>query len=251
VLTVSPVEAPSSRGAMVHLHPGGFVIGSPDQAIVRLRQLAAQLNCVIVSVDYPLAPEARFPKAIEDSYSVLRWVAEESSTLGVDPNKIGLMGESAGGGLAAALALLARDRGGPRLAFQNLLYPMLDDRTTGNENLFAGQFVWTRESNSFSWESLLGTFFRTEDVSPYAAPARAKDLTGLPPTYIAVGSLDLLVDEDVEFARRLTHAGVPGELAVYPGATHGFNQVPDTAITKRATRQRMDAFSRALTASSE
>ena len=208
----------------------------------------AQLDCVLVSVDYPLAPAAIYPAAVEASYLVLRWLATEADALGVDHQRIGVAGESAGGGLAAALALLARDRQGPRLAFQNLLYPMLDDRTgvTAEDNPATGHFVWTRESNSFGWASLLGTSPGSAGVSEYASPARATDLADLPPTYIAVGSLDLLLDEDVAFAMRLAEAGVPVELAVYPGAVHGFNLAPKAAISRRANRHRLDALARAL-----
>jgi acetyl esterase/lipase len=248
IVVVAPAAARPGRGAVLHLHGGGFVMGSPEQNLPRLREQVAQLDCVLVSVDYPLAPAAVYPAAVEASYAVLRWLASEAAALGVDRQRIGVAGESAGGGLAAALALLARDRHGPHLAFQNLLYPMLDDRTgvTAENNPATGQFIWTRESNNFGWASLLGTSPGSDGVSAYAAPARAADLAGLPPTYIAVGSLDLLLDEDVAFAMRLARAGVPVELVVYPGAVHGFNLVPNAAISKRAIRHRLDALAGAL-----
>ncbi len=256
IVIVRPNADKQNRGGILHLHTGGMVMGSPDSVLPLLRQEAAQLDCVIVSVDYRLAPEAVFPAAIEDCYSALCWMAGEAGSLGVDPARIGVAGESAGGGLAAALTLLTRDRSGPKLAFQNLLCPMLDDRTGsgGDSNSVTGQFVWKREDNRFGWTSLLGEAPGLlgeapggGDVSPYAAPARATNLAGLPPAYIAVGSIDLLLDEDVAYAMRLIRAGVPVELTVHPGAFHGFDFIAaDAAVSQRAFQQRLDAFSRAL-----
>ena len=249
VLVIFPTGGDADRGAILHIHGGGFVKGSPDQLLARLRQQANTLRCVIASVDYALAPEFPFPASIEDCYAALGWLHEHALKYRIDRSRIGVAGESAGGGLAAALALMVRDRKGPALAFQNLLYPMLDDRTglAGNvQNSFAGQFVWPRESNDFGWDSLLGPSRGTSGVSPYAAPARAQSLSGLPPTYIAVGALDLLVDEDIEYALRLNREGVPLELMVYEGAVHGFNQAPDASVAQRATEDRMRALARAL-----
>jgi acetyl esterase/lipase len=249
VVLILPTGPLSQRGAILHIHGGGYVKGSPDQVLLRLRQQVHTLDCVIASVDYALAPEFPFPVGVEDCYAALRWLHEHAADYNVDRARIGVAGESAGGGLAAAVALLARDRKGPRLAFQNLLYPMLDDRTglRGRpENPFAGEFVWPRESNGFGWDSLLGSVRGSDQVSPYAAPARAESLADLPSAYIAVGALDLLVDEDVEYAMRLSRAGVPVELVVYEGAVHGFNQAPSAAVAQRATEDRMKALARSL-----
>ncbi len=249
VVIVRP-HGDKNRGGILHLHGGGMVAGSPDTWLPQLRQTAWQLDCVVVSVDYRLAPEAVFPASIEDCYSALCWMADQADALGVDLARIGVAGESAGGGLAAALALMARDRNGPELAFQNLLYPMLDDCTgsIGDSNPVTGQFIWKREDNRFGWACLLGTAPGGSSVSSYAAPARAADLAGLPATYIAVGSLDLFLDEDVDYAMRLIRAGVSVELTVHPGAVHAFDFAADAAVSKRAAQERMAAFSRALAA---
>lgn len=159
------------------------------------------------------------------------------------------MGESAGGGLAAAFALLVRDRGEHRLAFQHLIYPMLDDRTSAGEadvHPFAGEFIWNHHNNRFGWEALLGVPPGSVSVSSYASPARAESLAGLPPTFISTGALDLFVDEDVTYAQRLIRAGVPTELHVYPGAFHAFDFAPDADVSKRARRDSLAALARAL-----
>ena len=223
------------RGCIFHIHGGGYVGGSVKEMEFLHRPLAAALDCVIVTVEYRLAPETIFPGAVEDSYAALGWTFANAAEIGVDRSRIGVMGESAGGGFAAALALLTRDRGEYALAFQHLIYPMLDDRTCVREpNPFAGDFVWTPASNAFGWTSLLGHPPGQDDVSPYAAPARAEDLSGLPPTYISTGALDLFVDEDIEYARRLIRAGAPTELHVWPGGFHGFDIMPGVEVSEAA-----------------
>jgi triacylglycerol lipase len=236
------------RGAILHIHGGGYVSGDAASLSPFHRTLAMELGCVILSVEYRLAPETRFPGAVEDCYAALAWLVGEAGALAIDPSRIGVMGESAGGGLAAALALLARDRGEYTLAFQHLIYPMLDDRTcvTDTPNSYAGEFVWTTGSNLFGWRSLLGEEPGGPEVSPYAAAARAQDLSGLPPTFINSGALDLFVDEDIAYAQRLIRAGVPTELHIYPGAYHGFHFVADARSTMRAYDDSRDALQRAL-----
>ena len=243
-----PRKRERTSGAILHIHGGGYVNGDPMSLAPLHRAMALDLGCVIVSVDYRLAPETRAPGAVEDCYAALAWLFLEAQGLEVDPARVGVLGESAGGGLAAALALLVRDRGEHRLAFQHLIYPMLDDRTcvSAEQNAFAGEFIWSRENNRFGWSSLLGVEPGSADISPYAAPARAVDLTGLPPAYIAVGALDLFIDEDMAYARRLIHAGVPTELHVYPGAFHGFHFDQAAAVTLKANADSNAALRRAL-----
>ena len=245
IYTPSALAAPV--GCIFHIHGGGYVGGSAREMEFMHRPLAAELNCAIVSVDYRLAPETHFPGAIEDVYAALGWTFANAAALGVDTARIGVMGESAGGGYAAALALLARDRGEYRLAFQHLIYPMLDDRTcVADPHPVAGQFIWPANNNHFGWSALLGHEPGAEGVSPYAAPARAEDLAGLPPAFISTGALDLFVDEDMDYARRLNRAGVATELHVYPGAFHGFDLMPGSEIAEAARRDSRAALRRFL-----
>jgi len=236
------------RAGIFYIHGGGYISGRSEILEPVHRPLAMELDCVLTSVDYRLAPETRFPGAIEDCYAALGWVVEHAAELGIDPNRIGVMGESAGGGLAAALALLARDRGEYSLAFQHLIYPMLDDRTgvTENPNRVAGEFIWNRHHNRFGWSALLGHEPGVDGVSPYAAPARADDLAGLPPAFISTPALDLFVDEDIDYARRLARAGVPVELHVYPGSFHGFDFHPTARVAQQARRDSIEALRRSL-----
>jgi acetyl esterase/lipase len=231
-----------------HIHGGGYVGGGAAQLEFFHRPLVRELKCALVSVDYRLAPEHVFPAAIEDCYAGLRWTLENAAALGIDIARLGVMGESAGGGLAAALALLARDRGEYKLAFQHLTYPMIDDRTciTDDPHPHTGEFIWTPNNNRFGWASLLGQEPGGADVSPYAAASRASDLTGLPPAYIMTGALDLFLEEDLDYARRLIRAGVPTELHVFPGGFHGFDIFPLLAVSAAAQTTRTAALARAL-----
>ncbi len=242
-----PRDTNGALGCIYHIHGGGYVGGAAKELEFIHRPVAAALNCVIVSVDYRLAPETVFPGAIEDCYAGLVWTVANADDLGIDVARIGVMGESAGGGLAAALALMSRDRGGPTLAFQHLTYPMIDDRTcVGEPHAHAGEFIWTPHNNRFGWTALLGQEPGGDGVSPYAAAARATNLAGLPPTFIMTGALDLFVDEDIDYARRLIAAGVPTELHVHPGAFHGFDLLPGPGVADRAQAMRIEALHRAL-----
>ncbi len=248
VLVYAPSPVTGPRAGILHIHGGGYVAGDARDLEPVHREIAAELNCTIVSVNYRLAPETPFPGPIEDCYAALGWLFASAGDLGVDTARIGVMGESAGGGLAAALALLARDRGEYALAFQHLIYPMIDDRTcvSAEPSPYAGEFVWTPTSNHFGWTSLLGHAPGGADVSPYAAAARAADLTGLPPTYLASGALDLFLEENLAYAQRLIRAGVPTELHVYPGAFHAFQWASHTDVAKAAARDSHEALARAL-----
>ena len=248
VIVYRPVGAEGVLPCILHIHGGGYVLGSAAAGEAAHRPLAADLGCCIVTVDYRLAPETPHPGPVEDCYAALAWVTANADALKIDPARIGVMGESAGGGLAAGLALLARDRGEYKLAFQHLIYPMIDDRTVtlADPHPHVGEFVWTPQRNHFGWRSLLGAEPGAEGLSPYAAAARALDLSGLPPTYIATGALDLFLEEDLEYARRLTRGGVPLELHVYSGAYHGFQWERTAEVTRQADRDSRAALAKAL-----
>ncbi|MFT9165848.1 MAG: alpha/beta hydrolase, partial [Komagataeibacter saccharivorans] len=241
VLVYRPRKRQPNAPAMVYIHGGGLVSGHPEVDDPKCQVLASRMGFVIVSVDYRLAPEVKYPGAIEDCYAALKWMNDNAAQLGINPDKVAVAGESAGGGLSAALALMARDRKEYRLAYQLLIYPMLDDRTATKvdpEPDF-GEFVWTRSANKYAWEAYLGSAAGGDDTPAYAAAARAKDLSGLPPTFIGVGSMDLFLCEDLEYARRLMASGVPTEVMVVPGAYHVFDMfVPEAELSRRF----MDAY---------
>jgi acetyl esterase/lipase len=243
-----PRESTGTLPCVFHIHGGGYVTGTAAMMEPFHRPLALEAECCIVSVDYRLAPETRFPGSVEDCYAALGWVIKQAAAIGVDAQRLGVMGESAGGGLAAALALLARDRSEYKLAFQHLIYPMLDDRTcvTANPHPYAGEFIWTPHNNHFGWSSLLGVPPGSNGVFPYAAPARAEELSRLPPTFISTGALDLFLEEDIEYARRLMRVGVPIELHVYPGAYHAFDLEPNAQVALNAHRDSVGALRRFL-----
>jgi Esterase/lipase len=242
-----PTDRDDRLPALLHIHGGGYVMGSVRMNHLSNIELAASTSALILSVDYRLAPETVAPGAVEDCYAALQWLHDNAEQLGIDPARIAIRGESAGGGLAAALALLARDRGGPAIVHQNLIYPMLDDRSCITRMpAHLGAFVWTPQANAFGWRSLLGQEPGSAEISPYAAPARAEDLAGLPPSFIAVGALDLFLVEDMDYARRLIEAGVAAELHVYPGAYHGFDILPDAAPTRQMKRDAVAALRKAL-----
>ena len=230
------------------IHGGGHVLGQIEQDDVAMDRLVDSVGCAVVSVDWRRPPEHPFPAPMDDCYAGLAWTYRTAAELGIDPGRIAVGGASSGGGSAAGLALLARDHGELPVCFQLLIYPMLDDRNVTPASVaLTDPRVWNRTSNQIGWHAYLGDAVGTGQVSPYAAPTRATDLSGLPPAYLAVGDLDLFIDEDLEYAQRLQQADVPVELHVYPGAIHGFDgSVPSSAVAGRFFRDRDDALRRAL-----
>jgi len=228
------------------IHGGGYIIGSYAMDDPRFDLWCPRFGCVGVSVEYRLSPETPYPGPLDDCYLGLTWVHDHHQELGVDPDRIGIAGVSAGGGLAAALALLARDRGEVAVQFQLLDCPMLDDRQATPSSQLDGLQIWTRESNTFGWRSYLGERYGTDDVPAYAAAARAEDLAGLPPAYVCVGAVDGFRDEDITYAMRLNQAGVPAELHVFSGAPHGVAMFTESAVARRYNRTLDDWISRQL-----
>lgn len=227
----TPTGGRSPKAAVIDLHGGGFAIGTTRMDDQLNIAIAREVDAVVVSVEYRLAPEHPFPIPAQDCYDALVWVAEQAEQLGVDRDRIAVHGDSAGGGLAATVCLWARDRHGPKVAFQSLLEPELDDRCD-SPSMLAGTDtpVWYRDNAVLSWQYYLAG----QEPSPYAAPARMEDLRGLPPTYVTVNQIDPLLDEGLAYARRLVDAGVPTELHLWPGAYHGFDMVEAAAISQRA-----------------
>ena len=243
-----PQDAEGQLPCLLWIHGGGMIAGTLDMDDLLCDRFADEAECLVVSVDYRLAPEHPYPAPVEDCFAALQWIGESAGEIGVDPARIAVGGSSAGGGLAAATALLARDRGGPALCFQLLVYPMLDDRNTTPSALeFDDIPSWSRQHNISGWAALLGDAAGGEHVSEYAAPARASDLSGLPPAIIQVGELDVFRDEDTSYASALLRAGVSTELHVYPGAYHGFNvHVPEATVSRRMNADSSAALIRAL-----
>jgi acetyl esterase/lipase len=237
------------RPAILHVHGGGFVAGAANFDVRNQQDIAAALDCVVVTVDYRLAPEAGWQKSLGDNYAALKWLHTNAAKIGVDPERIAVMGESAGGGHAALLAIEARNREEVPLVLQLLIYPMLDDRTGSTRRVPAhvGTMVWTGEANRFGWGALLGTKPGGRDVPSNAVPARIADLTGVAPAFIGVGALDLFVDENIAYARRLSAAGVSTELHVVPGAVHGFDEfAPESSVVRQFVALKLDALRRAF-----
>lgn len=250
---VDPAPLEKGKPVLLHLHGGGFMMPDP-MLLPRIQGIATDCHCVVVSVDYRLAPETRHPGALDDNYAALRWVDAHAQELGIDRSRIAVGGESAGGGHAASLAIHARDRNEVPILFQLLLYPQLDDRTGSTRpvppgNSAIGHFIWPASANRLAWSSLLGVPAGSSQVPVAAVPARVASVAGLPPAWIGVGAIDLFVEEDMEFARRLVQAGVATDLLVVRGAYHGFDVlVPDADVSRQFSASWKSALRRAFAA---
>lgn len=241
-----PAGKQQLKPAILYIHGGGYILGNPETTDFACYRMVKEIDCFVASVDYRLAPDTPYPGPLEDCYSALVWLKNNAKELNVNSERIAVAGGSAGGGLTAALCLLARDRKGPSICFQAPLYPMIDDRNiTPSSYEFTDGRLWNRAKNEFGWEMYLGSLYKGE-VPIYAAPARAEDLSGLPPTYTLVGELDLFRDETIDYCARLLQAGVPTELHIYPGCYHGFDMSLTTDIGRRAEGEIIDALKRAL-----
>jgi len=239
-----PLGSTDHSPALFWMHGGGMVIGNRHMDDARLIEWCRSLGCVCITVEYRLAPEAPYPAPLDDCEAGLRFVVEHAHDLRIDRQRIGIGGRSAGGALAAGVALRCRDRANVALAFQYLEYPMLDDRGLTASSQLEGLPIWTRESNAFGWRSYLGERCGTDGVPAEAAPARSTELSGLPTAFIGVGTADCLRDESIDFAARLCRAAVPTELHVYAGAIHGFDMFADTAVARTAARDSSDWLAR-------
>ena len=239
-----PVGAAGPLPGIYFIHGGGMVLGDVEGESLTATMICDQVQAVVVSVEYRLAPEHPYPAGVEDCYAGLLWMADQADELGFDADRLAVYGGSAGGGLTIATVMLARDRGGPSICFQMPIYPMIDDRNvTPSSQEITDIGTWDRSANIEAWDWYLGG----QEADQYAAPARATTLEGLPPTFIGVGELDLFRDEDIDFATRLMQAGVPTELHVYPGSYHGSELfAPEAELSQRIWAARISALTRAL-----
>lgn len=244
-----PAGRSRPSGVLCWIHGGGYVFGSAEMGQSFGGRVAAELGVLVVSVDYRLAPEHPFPAPLEDCYTGLRWVHAHASELGVDPTRIAVGGDSAGGGLAAAMVQLAHDRAEVPVCFQLLVYPMLDDRTVFRaDDGRTGQVSWNAETNLYGWSAYLGRAPSPDTAPTYAAPARREDLRGLPPAWIGVGDIDLFHGEDLEYAQRLAADGVEVQTHVAPGMFHGADALGSgAAVVREFDDSKIAALRRAFT----
>jgi acetyl esterase/lipase len=247
LLILRPARVEGNLPCIYFVHGSGMVVPGNRMSISLLLDWIEEFQVVGVSVEYRVAPENRHPAPVEDCYAGLLWTAANANVIGVNSKRILVAGPSAGGGLAAAVALMARDRAGPRIHAQLLVYPMIDDRDTVSSLQFDGDGIWHRESNITGWKALLGTSYGSAHVSPYAAPARASNLAGLPPAYLDAGSAEVGRDEAVAYASRIWEAGGDAELHIWNGGFHGFDVFyPDAAVSRAARAARSAWLTRVL-----
>jgi acetyl esterase/lipase len=242
-----PIKPTENVPGVLWLHGGGYALGAPEQAKVIAKRLIEASSCVVVAPDYRLSVEAPYPAALEDSYEALLWMKSHAKALGIRDNQLMVGGDSAGGGLSAALTLYARDKGEVAIAFQMPLYPMLDDRMTTESAKDNNAPVWDSKSNFYGWKLYLGELFGTSEVPYYAAPARAEDYRGLPPTVTFVGELEPFRDETIEYVENLRKAGIPVEFEIYKGCYHAFEQMcPKAEVSKKAMSFIINSFKHAV-----
>ena len=242
-----PLNRKDKAPGIYWIHGGGLIMGAPEESEDLNIRFATEVGAVVVAVDYRMAPEHPYPAPVEDCYSGLKWFSDNASFFGVDNKRIAVIGVSAGGGLCAATAIMARDRKGPHIAFQMPLYPMIDDRmATPASNMDLDHRLWNKDANKFAWNAYLGDI-PDEKRTSYMAAAREKDLSGLPPTYTCVGELDIFRDDTVNYVQRLLHAGVPVEFHLYPGCIHGFEAYAQNApVSVRAINEYVRVLKRAV-----
>ncbi|GAB2443322.1 alpha/beta hydrolase [Nocardia tengchongensis] len=239
LMTYSPVEPTAAAPGLLWLHGGGYAIGRPEQDVAVYRRLVARTGCVIVAPDYRLSTDRPYPAALDDGYLALLWLRDNAIRLGIRDDQLAVAGESAGGGLTAALTLVARDRGQVNIAFQMPIYPMIDDRIATDSARDNDAPLLDTTSLISAWKLYLGDRYGTDRVPAYAAPARASDLRGLPPAFTYVGDLEPFRDETIQYVERLRSSGVPVEFEIYPGCWHGFDRIVPTAeVSRRAARSR-------------
>ncbi len=246
-LAIYQPPAPAPRGGLLWFHGGGYIVGV-ERDDARCIEFAECIGCTVVSVGYRLAPESTYRETIADAFAALNWMVDHASDLGIDQARVAIGGGSAGGGLTAGLAHYNRDHQGPDLAFQLLIYPMIDDThdtPSGHEDTCPT--IWNREVSFKAWKMYLGDEYGSENVSPYAAAARAEDLTNLPPALVTVGAMDLFRDENIDYAQRLMAAGVPTDLQVFAGMFHGAEMlVPEAAASKQMRLGYLTSLKRAI-----
>jgi acetyl esterase/lipase len=243
-----PAATKGNLTGIYWIHGGGYILGVPEQDEAQSIRFAKEVGAVVVAADYRLAPEYPYPAPLNDCYAGLVWFAQNAASLGVDKGRIAVAGASAGGGLCAAVALLARDKGGPALAFQMPLYPMIDDRLVAPaSHEYIDMRVWNPTANRYAWRAYIGDLAGTPKATAYMAAARAEDLSGLSPAYSCVGNLDPFRDDTIDYMKRLVQAGVPAELHLYPGAYHAFEVIAsDTAYGHKVTDEYIYVLRKAL-----